>query len=390
MANKTGYPMTELFDYMPGNHGLTEETIYEQQPSSSVERVPIFSGSSDNETPMAWIRTNGKNNEEKPLVYFEGPCLILTKDGSAGLLTYKKESDVFTINHHACVLRVKEAWQGKLDPEWFAAQYQGLFFGLVTSKSDNRIFSTEWLDRIRVEVPDFEAVQIPQRDKKRVLAALRNGTTQARNQAVVLLSHHLDEEGYIPTFVGNIADIFNVHGGNSGLTEELIYHNQPLTLSDSIVVLSGATQSANKMGRIARDTVLPSGKKLRTMSQEGILLTRNGFYAGTMTYVSGIEFATNDHAYVLTPKPNWAKRINLQWFTFQYAAPVRGCVSSRSDNATFNKGWLAKLPIRIPNKSVQDALVRKIVALRQVVQKLDGLDAELARLLQLPIQAKTM
>ncbi|MFH0914516.1 MAG: restriction endonuclease subunit S, partial [Chloroflexota bacterium] len=276
-----------------------------------------------------------------------------------------------------------EAWQGKLDPEWFAAQYQCLFFELVTSKSDNRIFSTEWLDRIRIEVPDFETVQLPQREKKRALSGLCSKINQVRNKATEILSHHLNEEDFVPIFSGNIVDIFDVHGGNSGLTEELIYHNQPLTPQDSVVVLSGATQAGNKMGEIARNTVLSSGKKLKTMNKESILLTRNGFYAGTMTYVNGIEFATNDHAYVLTPKPSWAKRINLQWFTHQYAGTVRGCVSSRSDNATFNKEWLAKLPVRVPDRLVQDALAQKFSALQTITENLEDVEKEITRLLEL-------
>lgn len=80
--------LSQLFSYSPGNHGLTEEIIYQQQPTSPEDRVPIFSGSADNETPMAWIQTEGKNNKGESLAYFQGPCIILTKDGSAGLLTY--------------------------------------------------------------------------------------------------------------------------------------------------------------------------------------------------------------------------------------------------------------------------------------------------------------
>lgn len=378
MANKSKYAVSELLDYTPGNHGLTEETIYEQQPFSTTERVPIFSGSSDNETPMAWIKTNGKNKDGKTLVYFSGPCLILTKDGSAGLLTYKKEDESFTINHHACVLKVKEEWQGKLDLEWFATQYQSLFFNLVTSKSDNRIFSTEWLDRIRIKVPDYETVQIPQRNKLRVLAKLRVMLQQTKSQMNFLLANQIDEKKYPAIFTGVVSDVFRVLGGNSGLTDELIYHNQPITPTDGIEVLSGATLGTNKMGVISK-SVLIHGKKLKIVNQEGILLTRKG-YAGVMKYIEPHEVAINDDAYIIIPKADWVGKINLQWFTQQYASPIRACVTSQSDNATFNKDWLDKVPINIPHRSIQDAFAQKCSVLRTIAQNLEGVEEEIVRL----------
>lgn len=80
----------------------------------------------------------------------------MTKDGSAGLLTYKDTNEVFTINHHACVLKLKEEWKEKLHLRWFAHQYQNRFFEVVTSKSDNGVFSTEWFERLKFEVPLYD------------------------------------------------------------------------------------------------------------------------------------------------------------------------------------------------------------------------------------------
>jgi hypothetical protein len=92
-----------VFDYHPGNHGLTEKAIRDQPPSVGEQGIPVLSGSSDNEKPMAWIRRGATTADGQPVKYYEGPCLVLTKDGSAGLLTYQ-DVGLFTLNHHACVL----------------------------------------------------------------------------------------------------------------------------------------------------------------------------------------------------------------------------------------------------------------------------------------------
>jgi len=376
--------LNALFCYSPGNHGLTEDVIYEQQPTSIEDRFPIFSGSVDNETPMGWIQADGKNNEGKPLAYFQGPCIILTKDGSAGLLTYKGPAERFTINHHACVLTVKDEWKGELDLEWFAGQHQSLFFSLVTSRSDNRVFSTEWFERIAISVPDYHSVQLQVRKRRRALAKLTATVRALRREALQLLSQPIDESECPVSHAGVVSDVLDVLGGNSGLTDQFIYENQPMSPADSIEVLSGATLPGNDLGPASR-YARPKGKKLKIVDRESILLSRKGFYAGVMRYIGHREVAINDDAYLLVPKKGWEKRLNLRWFSHQYSLPLRACVTSQTDNATFNQQWLHKLPVRIPEKEAQDREAAKLAALENLDRRLERLEVELRRLLSVPI-----
>ena len=165
--------INDMFDYAAGNHGLTEEIIYEQQPTSNDESVPIFSGSQDNQTPIGFIRSDGRNNKGDLIKYFQGPCLILTKDGSAGVLTHKGAGVRFTINHHACVLKLKPKWAAKLHLKWFAHQYQNKLLEVVTSKSDNRVFSIDWFDRLKFEIPDDYEEQARQWSKVETATTLQ-------------------------------------------------------------------------------------------------------------------------------------------------------------------------------------------------------------------------
>jgi len=377
--------LSQLFSYSPGNHGLTEGIIYDQQPTSTEDRVPIFSGSADNETPMGWIKSGAKNNAGEPLAYFEGPCIILTKDGSAGLLTYKGPGERFTINHHACILSVRDQWKGELDLEWFAGQHQTLFFNLVTSKSDNRIFSTEWLDRISIPIPDYKSVQLPTRLRKGTLVGVIANVRALSDEVRQLLLERIDETKFPAIYAGVASDVLHALGGNSGLTDQLIYENQPTASTEGVEVLSGATMPGNRLGTVCRNA-LPKGKKLKIVSRDSILLSRKGYYAGVMTYIGNREIAINDDAYLLVPKKSWEDHLNLRWFSYQYALPIRACVTSQGDNSTFNKEWLHKLHVLIPERAIQDRLASKVAALHGMLNRLDSLEAGLSSLLRVPIK----
>src|SRR5664280_285884 len=130
--------VADVFECHPGNHGLTERAIRDQPALTHGQGVPVLSGSSDNERPGAWIRPGATTIYHKPVVYYEGPCLVLTKDGSAGLLTYQSVG-LFTLNHHACVLSLRPKWCERVDLQWFAWHYRDYFVRWSTSQSDNRV-----------------------------------------------------------------------------------------------------------------------------------------------------------------------------------------------------------------------------------------------------------
>lgn len=365
--------ISEVFDYFPGTHGLTEEIIYDHQPSSVDESVPIFSGSQNNIIPIAYIRKNAINNKGESVSYFEGPCLILTKDGSAGLITYK-ERGVFTINHHACVLRLKDIWEEKLDVEWFAQQYQSSLRQYVTSKSDNRVFSTKWFDRVQFKIPSHH-LQIRQRNKKKILIQLKNRIETSLDRARVISECAIVNSTCKTYENDELSKIFYFKGGNSGLTEEFIYYNLPINEEESIEILSSATLKVNRMGRISRNAK-PNGKMLKIFKCPAILVTRNG-YAGSMTYISSGEFTTNDHAYVLTPKKDWKDKIKLKWFVHQYQDLFFNLVTSKSDNATFDKGYASRQIVKIPDMNFQNEFVEKIEYIESIITKLNEIEKEI-------------
>jgi len=161
-----------------------------------------------------------------------------------------------------------------------------------------------------------------------------------------------------------IGDIFYIKGGNSGLTEEFIYYNMPTNEAEKIEIFSSATLESKRMGFISRNAK-PNGKKLKIFRGPAILVARNG-YAGSMTYIPSGEFTTNDHAYVLTPKNDWKEKINLKWFIHEYQDLFFNLVTSKSDNATFDKGYANRQTVKIPDRDFQNAFVEKIESIESI------------------------
>ena len=372
--------ISTIFDYYPGNHGLTEEIIYEYQPVSIDDSIPIFSGSEDNIIPIGFIRRKSKNKSGEDIKFFDPPCLILTKDGSAGMMTYRDEG-LFTINHHACVLKLKNEWKGKIDEEWFSQQFKSHLLQVVTSKSDNRVFSTQWFDRLEFPIIPYPG-QIRQKIKKKSLIELKQTIVNILKETEAFYKYQLKVENYEfgPQF---ISVVFNIMGGNSGLTEEFIYHNLPEMQEDKMLILTSATLERTAMGFISRNA-RPNNRNLKIFEGPAILVARNG-YAGTMTYIPEGEFTTNDHAYVIKPKKAWRYKINLEWFISEYQELFWKIVTSKSDNATFSKEYAERQIIQLPHIDEQNRIIQKLTPLKVLIQKLHAIENKIDELLEYTI-----
>jgi len=136
-----------------------------------------------------------------------------------------------------------------------------------------------------------------------------------------------------------ISEIIDFKGGNSGLTEEFIYNNQPSSEEEQIQIFSGATLKQNNMGFVSKNA-FPSGKKLKMFKRPTVLVIRKG-NAGKVIYLDKDEyFSTNDDVYTLKLKNGWKDKINLIWFSQQYQNLFYNLVTSKSDNATFIRNML--------------------------------------------------
>ena len=248
----------------------------------------------------------------------------------------------------------------------------------MTSKSDNGVFSTKWFDKILFEVPDDYNIQLRQKDKKRKLNYLFK-CIQNQHQYLIKLVRNSKTELKTGEFY-SMKQIFQFKGGNSGLTGDFIYNNQPNIENESIPIFSGATLKTNSMGCISKSALLKN-KKMKIFNGSSILVARKGYNAGTITYIDNGEFTINDDAYVLVPKKEWKNKINLRWFLYQYQDLFYNIVSSKSDNATFNKTYAEKQKVIIPDKDFQDRIAEKLLKIEHLIEELERTNEHIEELL---------
>ena len=353
------------FDFISETN-LTEENFYIRQGF-----YPVYSGKTEEGGIVAKINTYNQDS----------PCITFTTYGiGAGKLYYREGK--YTIGRNCMGLRPKEEYKARINLKWFAFHFQNLFYKLrIGDPKGQRSLNKMLLERVEIEIPELK-VQERQLNKYKQLHTLKISI----GNALSILSDSIRRvskpyQGYYE--IKELKKIFHTEGGNSGLTEEFIYYNQPSNEEEKIEIFSSATLEAKRMGYISRN-VKPNGKKLKIFKSPAILVARNG-YAGSMTYIPSGDFTTNDHAYVLTPKKDWKDKINLKWFIHEYQDLFFNLVTSKSDNATFDKGYASGQTVKIPDMNFQNAFVEKIEYMESIITKLRELEKEIDKQLECTI-----
>lgn len=151
-----------------------------------------------------------------------------------------------------------------------------------------------------------------------------------------------------------LSSVIEKMSGNSGLTEEFIYHAMQNS-GDKYVVLSSATEDRTMMGEIPMCKI--NDRPLKVFEgKEGLLVTRNG-KAGMTRYLSSGKYTINDHAYILYVKDSSPYEIDLKWLAIQYRSDFLQ-YASNSDNGTWNMtGFFKQVRIDIPYIEEQKKLV---------------------------------
>lgn len=190
---------------------------------------------------------------------------------------------------------------------------------------------------------------------------------------------------------GKIKEFFIISGGNSGLTEEFIYYNQPKSEKDAVKVYSGSTISSYNLKSVSKNSfIVKNGvkKPLKRFNGQGIVIVRKG-RAGFLTLVHENDYTINDDAYILNVKKKYTNDINLLFILHHIKGVAKECVSSsgKGKNATFNKTLFEESYINIPKIEEQCEIAKelnKIINIRSlIIDKLDLLDSILNQVLVL-------
>ena len=137
-----------------------------------------------------------------------------------------------------------------------------------------------------------------------------------------------------------IKEVFKCSSGSSDITEEFIYQRIKNT-GIKYKVLSSSVLDSTSLGYVA----LNKDDKYNTFeNQYGILVVRNG-NAGEMRFLDKGNYITNDHAYILTLKPDFKEKYKidemkeimfLKYFIYTYGFETKK-YSTNNDNSTWNK-----------------------------------------------------
>lgn len=84
-------------------------------------------------------------------------------------------------------------------------------------------------------------------------------------------------------------------------------------------------------------------------------------------------------------RPEWKGKLNLRWFAYQFQGLFYNLVTSKSDNATFNKEYAEIQQVQIPKETFQDGVAEKLLNLDQTIKNLDNMREQLENLLEYEI-----
>lgn len=157
---------------------------------------------------------------------------------------------------------------------------------------------------------------------------------------------------------GKVKTFFKIEGGNSGLTEDFIYLNQPKSKKREIIVYSSATQENTALRKVDIKAKIKN-KSIKKFSGEGIIIARNG-KAGNMTYLENGNYTMNDHAYVIQVRNEYKSQINIKYILNGIRKEIEDCITSdKQGNRTFNKTLLEEKIIEFPDLDIQNNLVNE-------------------------------
>ena len=354
-----------LFDFIPETN-IVEEYLYNHSGE-----YPVYSGQTEDDGVLGFIDSYNQ----------ELPCVTFTTYGSAGKLFYRE--DKYTIGRNCMGLRPKKLYSDEINLKWFSFAFQNLFYRLrIGDIKGQRSLNKLLLERQPITVPDYDT-QVQQLKKYQRLESIRH---HLHKSLLDLIKINNFAALYPPESIiarDKLDNIIEFIGGNSGLTEEFIYHNLAETESDSVQILTSSTLERTAMGFVSKNAKL-NGKRLKIFQTPAILVARNG-YAGTMTFISDGIFTTNDHAYVINPKQDWKDKINLEWFIYEYQELFFRIVTSKSDNATFNKEYAERQISQIPHIDYQNEMVNKLNLVKETTKKIQKLHGKVDSLLEYDI-----
>ncbi len=358
-----------------GNYALTDEAVYASLQNHD-ELVPLYGGNKSHVFTERYISVSAKTMNGAPITIFSGEGIIISLDGSAGSMTYKI-GEHFALNHHAGFITLKDGAEYFVKLEFFAIYLQNFYRSLGVSDGSKtlsleRIYSEEFdLPSYSTQCRVLEKLK-PVIGNLKMLLALKQDYLSMLEKEVSF--EHLEFQAQN---IG-ISQCIGYMGGNSGLTEEFIYHTLD-NPNERYFVLSSATEERTMLGTVPDCEI--GGKPLKIFNgKDGLLVTRNG-KAGQTRFLENGKYAINDHAYILYVKEDSPYEIDLKWLAIRYRTQFLQYVSN-ADNGTWNMtGFFKYTKIDIPLFEYQIRIVEYYELLEKRIRIINNIEKEYQKIL---------
>lgn len=353
----------DCFNIIGGNSGLTEEVIYNFKPTSLQNTVQIFSSALSDKTAMGHIDKHAYIGGKK-IKTFNEPCIIISRNGNAGLTSYTEK--LIATTDHAYIITAKEKYKNQIDLKWFSIFSAAIIADCISNNGSNATFSKDLFLKQEISYP-FPDIS----EQKKIVAEyekienIKKKVAEYSDKINALLFLSIEYSSHETKKIG---DLFIVKTGRR-ITEEDVYNH-----IGSFPCITSQT-SNNGITWLADYSWLNDNyNKYIVTADECLTWTKDGAKCGTFFY-RDFSFYPNDHCGVLIPKKEYKDEINLKWFMYTHRAYINSFVTQNNSQAMLYNGTMEniEIPYPFPKRDEQDAIVEQYERLETLINKLNRL-----------------
>ena len=300
------YKYHDLFHPLEkGIFGLTEHYIYNSLNDKD-ELVPLWGGNASHDEEEIFLGVNAKNKFGEDVKIFEGDCIIISLDGSAGSMTYKpkkKNNKIFKfcLNHHAGIIRIKN--NDKINPNYFKYKFENIFKNMAVSDGSKTI-TKEMIENFIFEIPDLKDQNKYLLEMKKI-EQLSKDLNSKIERLENLKSKKVELDNFRNHSLINLNKVLDYCSRNDALSEEGIYNNLPRDNKNTINVLSGSIDDIF-YGKIDGDI-----QNIHHVKKKYVLHVITRGKAGKISFLEKGNYATNTNAFIFYLKDNVIKDLDL-------------------------------------------------------------------------------
>lgn len=318
-----------------GNYALTDEAIYASLQNDD-ELIPLYGGNKEHITIERRISVTAKTKKSQEITIFSGEGIIISLDGSAGCMTYKK-GERFALNHHAGFITVKNGEENSVDLRYFALFFQNHYKALAVSDGSktlslHQIYSEEF------QLPNIE-------HQRKVISCVDSISNQIKalnglsKKIEQLLSHDIvfSESDILEKSVP-LEKIVRIIQGHQ-ITDEEIYNH-----SGNVPIFTGPNTIKGYWNKsIVNLTDLPC------------LTYATKAFDGTISLQDGIFDANNTAVMLLNDE--YKQVVKLEWLMVILPNIFLKKATSKEGVSYLNKEIVNQIRIDIPKDFIQNKCI---------------------------------